>query len=132
MEIIDSNEEGLSLEDQVSEMLNDYFISNEMPSDLDALSTQTAVKEVIVDSVIRKELFNANRIVVEGTGSIDVELQNGSNSDVRRGDGNVLSINFPLKFTLFLIAENMTGKPEDEHYILDNLEYSVDTSSYYN
>lgn len=120
-----------SAEDKISDILTDYFISNEIPSSLDELSTHTTIESVTADSIDSIELKDNRCIVVEGSGSIEIELQIGSNGDLRRGDGDASCMTFPLTFTLFLISENSTGKPEDEKYVLDDVDYRIDTSSYY-
>lgn len=120
-----------SAEDKISDILTDYFISNEIPSSLDELSTHTTIESVTADSIDSIELKDNRCIVVEGSGSIEIELQIGSNGDLRRGDGDASCMTFSLTFTLFLISENSTGKPEDEKYVLDDVDYRIDTSSYY-
>ena len=71
-------------------------------------------------------------IIATGSGYIEAELQIGSSSDLSRGEGAVSSMSFPLDFTLHLIIENATGKLEDEKYLLDDVNYKIDTSSYNN
>lgn len=120
-----------SAEEQVSDILTDYFLSSEIPSSLDELSMHTTIESVTAESVDSIELKSEQKIEIRGSGYIELELQIGSNSDLRRGDANVSDIVFPLEFTLFLIAENSTAKPEDEKYVLDDIYYKIDTSSYY-
>jgi hypothetical protein len=58
-------------------------------------------------------------------------LQFGSNDDVHRGDGIVTNKNFSLEFELFLVEENITGKPEDTIFTVDYIDYKIDTSYCY-
>lgn len=130
-DIFDSAEEDPYIEDLVSDILTDYFLSNEISSCLDELSTHTTIETVTAETIDGIELMDELHIVVKGKGNIEVELQIGSNGDLRRGDGGVSYITLPLEFTLFLITENPTGKPEAEKYVLDDAHYRIDTSSYY-
>ena len=81
-----------------------------------------------IDSI---ELLDEKKIMVRGSGFIKADLQIVSNSDLRRGEGAVLSEPFPLEFTLCLIIENATRKPEDEKYLLDDVDFRIDTTRHY-
>ena len=119
-----------SAEEKISEILTDHFINNEIPDVSGILSANTLIESVTIESVDRIELHNEQMILARGSGNIEVKLQTDSNSDLRRGDGVSSSMSFPLEFTLRLIIENATGKPEDEKYSLDDVDFRIDTSSY--
>ena len=92
------------------------------------MSTHTTIESITAESIDNIELRDDKTILVKGSGYIEIELQSGSNSDLRRGDGDVSNMSFPLEFSLILIAENTTEKPEDEKYSLEDIDFRIDTS----
>jgi hypothetical protein len=63
---------------------------------IDELATHHSIEEVYVDSV-RTIRIDAHYVWYRATGTIAAELQWGSNSDLRRGDGAVLPQSFPFE-----------------------------------
>jgi hypothetical protein len=102
--------------ENLSQIIFDYLIEN-IPSDLDSLSTHTRIEDVIdvdIDSVSITE-YN---IHIGGTASVEVELQYGSS---REQEGELYD-SFPLEFDLTL---------DREFNIEEVNNLSVDTSSFY-
>ena len=91
--------------------------------DIDELATHHFIDEVYTDRVEIYEI-NYESIKFRGYGSIGCELQWGSNSDLRRGDGVVLRQSFPFVCEL----TSPVDAPEEIECIEDSL--SVDTSSW--
>lgn len=113
---------------QISEfddMIFDYLI-NELPDDLDELSTHTTIETVsdveIHDLIIHRE----NDINVIGQGVVEVRLQFGSVGDARRGDGHFQYDSFSFDFDLYL-SYGSEGKLK----INEDASINVDTDSYY-
>jgi hypothetical protein len=97
-------------------------LSNDFPDELDALSTHAQIEDVsdifISDIAIRK-----NTIEVKGTGTIDVGLNYGSDSDRCNDDSEeTFTDSYPFEFEVIL---------NDKHEIIDIVHLSVDTSSFY-
>jgi len=90
---------------------------------IDELATHHYIDEVYTDKV---EIYEINHefIMFRVNGSIGCELQWGSNSDLRRGDGAVLPQSYP--FTCELISP--VHEPETVESIEESL--GVDTSSW--
>lgn len=63
---------------------------------IDELATHHSIEEVYVDNV-RTVWIDAHYVWYRATGTIGAELQWGSNSDLRRGDGAVLPHSFPFE-----------------------------------
>jgi hypothetical protein len=101
-----------------------YETLKETISALDELASHHFIDEVYTDNV---EIYAIDHesIMFRAIGSIGCELQWGSNSDLRRGDGATLSQSFPFICELISTVE----RPED----VDSVEGSlgVDTSSWY-
>lgn len=91
---------------------------------LDELASHHFIDEVYTDEV---EIYEINHefIMFRAEGSIECELQWGSNSDVRRGDGAVLPQSFP--FTCELLSP--VYSPEAVQSVEGSL--GVDTSSWH-
>jgi hypothetical protein len=68
---------------------------------IDELATHHQVDEIDIDQVEVTQITH-NQIVIVATGSLEVELQYGSNSDIRRGDGAAFPDSFP--FTCYLCS----------------------------
>lgn len=91
---------------------------------IDELATHHYIDEIYTDKI---EIFSISHesIIFKATGSIACELQWGSNSDLRRGDGAVLSETF--KFSCELTSP--VDEPEAVESVEDSL--SVDTRSWH-
>jgi hypothetical protein len=104
---------------ELSQIFSDYTFDA-----LDSLSSHTVAHDtddikVTIDS-IDEELIYFN-----GSGSVNCELQHGSNADCERGDGLEWSDSFPFSFEGNARVDNITQIEVDPGNV------SVDTSSYY-
>jgi len=103
-------------------ILASFFLNGELPSELDSLSTHTSIDAIDIDDLTSIEISNGV-ITVEGNAIISVELQYGSSSDMKLGDGVKSFDNFPMTF-----------RAEMEYcdkYSIVNIEHEIDTSSFY-
>lgn len=98
-----------------------YGILCEDTSQVDILATHVTLGEVS-DVDISGVNIDEERIGVIGSGSVSYELQYGSDSDMRRGDGVRSSESFPFTFHLYLNHDLSVGEAE---------EIEVDTSRFY-
>lgn len=106
--------------DALAEEINDEafnaFVLDTIAA-VDELATHHSIESVWVDDVKVRQAA-PDRLRFEVAGSLDVGLQWGSNSDVRRGDGAELDETF--KFTLAFTASTLTPTEfEDTTYTLD-------------
>lgn len=108
---------------QLDDALIDHMISEVIP-DLDELSTHTHYGHHQIEEVAVQRL-DSETVTFVVNGSIHVDLQYGSNSDVRNDIGVVISDSYPFTATI----ESRVGKPE--RLLQDTLDLSVDTSSFY-
>lgn len=90
---------------------------------IDELASHSYIDEVYTDKVEIIEIDHES-ITFYAEGSIGCELQWGSNSDLRRGDGAVLPQSFPFTCELISTVED----PEDVETVEGSL--GVDTSSW--
>lgn len=99
------------------------FIGTVFP-DLDLLYTHTTIEQVHVDehSIIR---IDANSVHIRGSGTVYVDLQYGSGSDMTSGIGAAAQDSFPFEFTCTADISNLGNVHVFERDIL------VDTSSFY-
>ena len=93
-------------------------------SELDELSTHTAVDDHYIDTVEVQDI-NATEITYVISGKVGVELQYGSNADVRRDIGFRQSDSYPYRATV----SSRAAKP----LAIDgrDVDLTVDTSSFY-
>jgi Holliday junction resolvase len=111
----------------IEELLFQYVIDN-MPYELDELSTHSRPEQI--DDVEIDEI-NVNKdgsILVKGNAVISLELQFGSDSDQHSGMGHKMYDSFPLSFEISLEFDDNKG------YIISSMlepTIKVDTSSYY-
>jgi len=115
--VIDSLWEHIDAE-VIDETLRETIIA------IDELATHHFIDEVCTDKIAIYEI-NHESILFRVEGSIGCELQWGSNSDLRRGDGVVLPTSFPFTCEL----SSPVYKPESFETIENSL--AVDTSSWY-
>lgn len=105
-------------EDVVSEAIGDTILS------LDEIATHHCIDGVDVHQVEVTSMDHAE-IQFTAYGSVGVELQWGSNSDVRKGDGAVIQDSYPLTCKFISKVDN----PEELEMVEDSL--CVDTSSWW-
>jgi len=115
------------LERIVAETMHHAVFENlisETIQELDELSTHTTVDGHLIDTVEVVEL-SAEQVVYEVSGEVEVELQYGSNSDVRNDIGARIDDSYPYRATVFSRAATpMEIRAED-------MELKVDNSSFY-
>lgn len=104
--------------DVVREVIGDTILS------IDEIATHHSIAEVDVHEI---EVTSMNRAEIQFTayGSVGVELQWGSNSDVRKGEGAVFRDSYPL--TCRFISK--VDSPETLQMVEDSL--CVDTSAWW-
>lgn len=105
--------------DGIEEIL--YQILYEDTSQVDNLATHVTLDEVS-DVDISSVDIDTERIDVLGSGSVSYELQYGSDSDMRHGDGVRSTEFFPFTFRLYLNHDLSVNEVE---------EIDIDTSSFY-
>lgn len=110
--------------DNIEHMLTQIMLE-ELPDELDQLSTHTMLDEVS-DIDIDEISIDGKSILVKGNGVVNVELQMGSDGDQKRGDGFKSSDNFPFDF-------DITLEYNDNHelQIIEVDKLDIDTSSFY-
>lgn len=91
---------------------------------IDELATHHSIEEVYVHEIRVVEIDEEN-IHIIATGSIGVQLQWGSNSDLRNDIGATIGESFPMSCELTCSV----NEPTD--FIVDTSTFSVDTSSWY-
>lgn len=97
-------------------------MNEDTPSELNTLSTHTSIDVIEIDDLTSIEIVDS-AITIDGYATISVELQYGSDSDMRRGDGGQYADSFPMSFSVKL--------EYDENYAVESIEYKIDTSSFY-
>ncbi|MCL2390145.1 MAG: hypothetical protein FWD54_01005 [Endomicrobia bacterium] len=104
-------------------------------SELDCLSTHTRIEGI---SYLEVEIIDIDYSTIECTinGMVEVELQYGSDGDVRRGDGCVSQASYPFELgaSYITIPRYSLDKKDLERSIVKSLkekEIQVDTSSFY-
>ncbi|WP_201068761.1 MULTISPECIES: pPIWI-associating nuclease domain-containing protein [Thiorhodovibrio] len=112
-----------SLWEQIDSAVIDETLRETILS-LDELATHHFIDEVYTDKV---EIYQIDHelIMFRAEGSIGCELQWGSNSDLRRGDGAILPQSFPFECELV----SPVFSPESVESVKGTL--GVDTSSWY-
>lgn len=88
------------------------------------ITTHHIVDEIQA-STIRIASISSNSILLEAVGSIYVQQQYGSDSDVRKGDGLIMHASFPFDSSLLL--ELSDGFPESSFSVT---KLDVDTSEW--
>jgi Holliday junction resolvase len=111
----------------IEDLLFQYVIDN-MPHELDELSTHPRVEQI--DNVEIDEIkVNPNgAILVKGNGVVSMELQFGSDADLNNDFGHKVNDSFPFQFDVVLEFD------DDKGFVFSQMkepEVKVDTSSYY-
>ena len=110
-----------AVEDSARDALNEEMILSTV-EELDVLATHHQVDEAYIHKLELTEM-GPKQIAFKARGSVDCELQYGSDGDYERGDGLRVKDNYPLTCTL--VADIVT--PLD----LRVKELAVDNSSFY-
>lgn len=111
----------------IGEFVDDAVVSEVMQetvSAVDEIATHHSIEEVGVEG-LEVISVNATEVVFIAHGYLEAGLQWGSNSDVRNGNGAVMSENFPLTLKLTAPVNDIQALEA----VVDTL--SVDTSSWY-
>ena len=108
--------------DNFDELLTDYFVQRDLPTELGSLPTHSTVGCVEVDELTSVEVANGE-ITIDGYATISVGIQNGSDSDMSRDESTRSIDSFPMSFSAKL--------EYDEEYSIESVVYEIDTSSYY-
>lgn len=111
--------------DTLSEKIDDKAMDAlifETIVNVDALASHHSIEEVYVAQA-RVVALTHDTIYFKVTGTLAVELQWGSNSDLRRGDGATLDESFPFEVTM--------QSPIDDILEFYDVEYGVDTSEWH-
>lgn len=109
----------------IEQLFFEFFI-NDMPSELDMLSTHTSIEMISSIEIHDLIIHQDNEINIIGQGIVDVELQFGSDGDQRRGDGHKTYDSFPFDFDLYLSYDSNKKLEINEGGTLE-----IDTDSYY-
>jgi hypothetical protein len=110
-----------ALSKEIDDRAVDALITETIQS-VDELATHHCVEEVCVEQT-RVVSLTHDEIHIKATGTLSVELQWGSNSDLRRGDGATLDDSFPFEVTM--------RSPIDDISTFYDVEYCVDTSEWF-
>ena len=108
--------------DGLDNLLTNYFIKTEIPSELDRLSTHTSIESVEVYDLTSVEV-SESMINIDGFATISAELQYSSNSDMKSNDGLLYTDRFPMSFNAKLRYFN-------EEYSIENIKYNIDISNW--
>lgn len=104
----------------VSEVLADTIQS------IDELATHHYIDEIYVDSTVITRISH-DTVYFKAGGSIGVELQYGSNSDLRRGDGARIGVSFPFGCELTC----PTDSPVSDSLVFEPGSLAVDTRKWH-
>lgn len=108
--------------DEIDSSLLDRIIS-ESVTEIMELSTHQFIEDIYHDGA-HVESIGPKSLTLKVTGSLDCELQYGSGSDLRKGDGAVIQTSFPFGGTIDVKFKAPLGSEME----VDNL--NVDTSSW--
>ncbi|PSV48306.1 hypothetical protein [Photobacterium indicum] len=109
--------------DEIDSSLLDRIIS-ESVTEIMELSTHQFIEDIYHDGA-HVENIGPKSLILRVTGHLDCELQYGSGSDLRKGDGAVISTSFPFGGTIDVKFKAPLGSVME----VDNL--NVDTSNWY-
>jgi predicted pPIWI-associating nuclease len=110
--------------DALSEKIDDEAVTaliTETIQEVDELASHHTVEQVDVESAVVVSISN-DELCIRAEGTLYVELQWGSNSDLRRGDGATLDENFPFEVTMKSFVEDMSDF-HDVSYVVDTSEW---------
>lgn len=105
--------------DELETILNDYFLSGDIPVELSDLSLDTCVNAVKIDEILTAS-FEKSLVSLSGCACIFVTLRHALEKGGESGDDFVCCEHFPLSFDIGL----------DCDYNCKTLEYEIDLSEY--
>ena len=102
--------------------ISDHVYHDYLDSELDVLSTHTRIEDV---NGIEFSIADIDKdyIYIEGTAEVEVNLQNGSDSEMERGDGFAFDMTFDLDFSVKIDISNL----DEKEYIYE----PVNTDKFY-
>ncbi|MBA2799153.1 hypothetical protein [Aeromonas sp. FDAARGOS 1418] len=109
--------------DEIDRNLLERIIS-ESVTEIIELSTHQYIEDIYHDGAY-VDRIGPKSLTLKVTGHLDCELQYGSGSDIRRGDGGIIATSFPFFGTIDVKFEAPLGSVME----VDSL--NVDTSSWY-
>ena len=112
----------VSIKDRVSQELTSEFIDSTL-DDIDILSTHSVIDHSEIDDFYLTEI-NSSSVVICGRGTAYFNLQWGSGSDMKRGDGAKMNESFPFTFELHANVNNI------KELSVGGKGINVDTSSW--
>jgi hypothetical protein len=112
-----------ALVDDIDRSLLDRIIS-ESVTEIMELSTHQYIDDIYCDGG-HVEVIGPKSLLLKVTGQLDCELQYGSGSDMRRGDGAIISSSFPFAGTLNVKFKAPLGSAMEVD------EFNLDTSTWY-
>lgn len=102
--------------DELEAIINDYFLTDDLPPELSDLSLETCINAVKIDEILTAS-FEKSLVSLSGCATIFVTLRHESE---KGGEGFVCCEHFPLSFDIGL----------DCDYNCKTLEYEIDLSEY--
>ncbi len=105
--------------DELETIINDYFLSGDLPPELAELPGETAINAVKVEEIFTAS-FEHSLISLSGCSTLYVTLQYKAEGAVESADDRVCCERFPLSFTIGL----------DSDYNCKTLEYEIDLSEF--
>ncbi|MGY8911406.1 MAG: pPIWI-associating nuclease domain-containing protein [Flavobacteriales bacterium] len=100
-------------------------LSNDIPDDLNIISTHSRIDQIIEIDLDEIEI-NGKSIFIKGDGVLNAELQYGSDGDQTRGDGFKMTDTYPFDFELTLEYDS-----NGDLRIIEVDKFKVDTRSFY-
>ncbi|ANY85468.1 hypothetical protein BB934_45450 (plasmid) [Microvirga ossetica] len=110
-----------TLQDAIDRAAVEAFVLETIP-EVDELATHHSVEEAYVEDMAITAVTETT-VHFKLSGSLSVELQWGSNSDWRRGDGAKMRQSFPFEMTMQSSVDALTN--------FDEVVFQVDTSRWY-
>ncbi len=112
--------------DELETIINDYFLTDDLPPEFSDLSEETCINAVKIDEILTVS-FEKSLVCLSGCATIFITLRHKSEKDSENGEssengdgGLVCCEHFPLSFDIGL----------DCDYNCKTLEYEIDMSEY--
>lgn len=108
--------------DELEAIINDYFLTDDLPPELSDLSLETCINAVKIDEILTAS-FEKSLVSLSGCATIFVTLRHeleNNDKDSENHEGLVCCEHFPLSFDIGL----------DCDYNCKTLEYEIDLSEY--
>jgi hypothetical protein len=105
--------------DDFESILNEYFLTGDLPAELSCLSRKASVNALKVDEFVSADI-DKTLITLTGSATIFATLQFGSDYECETGKGKILCEGFPITFSAGL----------DFDFNCKTVEYEIDTSGF--